>query len=366
MRFPALAVCLCIGPALYAQPVLHKFPSVLDGQPRFELEYEPEPMASPKAAPGKPWPFDRKITARVLTEQGPRTRFNVYIEQGLPKSELDRGVLAARFLLRLYDFNVSWLRLDHSPLYGGGSIDVYLCASGQPGGEHQFTVDTTATDSSRRPRKSSVIFIYRIGELHDQLEFARELAHEYGHATLPPFRIDGGPEEWVSGDVGERLYLNWIQDLLLSEAADSADVLSVTPSQLAAYANKRVLPAMEKVALEGPNWSLIKTGGQEGYSSFLGLVSWCAQVLPRKVLSRALVLAPNQNAISFRTSLSEAVDESPGFRPTIPQTYKGRGVWIPTGSAKIAGGAVLQQRENWTKVTGADELWVAPSASRGS
>src|SRR5439155_15042666 len=94
--------------------------------------------------------------------------------------------------------------------------------------------------------------------------WVRELAHEYGHLTLPntgPYRE---PEQWGNGYLGERLYMKWM--LVDNGMADVWD----RPIDGAAYVANQIAPLRERFLNEGPDSRAAGLGNAEGMDFFIG------------------------------------------------------------------------------------------------
>src|SRR5205807_841719 len=120
-----------------------------------------------------------------------------------------KAELVARMVLRLY--NQLQRHYHPGPPKGFlGIVDVYLCWGGTPGGEQRFDIEKVG----KPPRQIDVntIYIYDLASFKDPVEMAREVAHEYGHAVLPPVGGFGEPEDWGNGDAGERVFMRWLSE----------------------------------------------------------------------------------------------------------------------------------------------------------
>jgi hypothetical protein len=80
------------------------------------------------------------------------------------------------------------------PPHAPWSVNIWLAEKGRAGGE---------TDNDN-------IYLFEVGTPRSSAEWVREIAHEYGHETLP---VVGGytkPEWGANGRLGERLFLRWL------------------------------------------------------------------------------------------------------------------------------------------------------------
>src|SRR5262249_23113110 len=110
---------------------------------------------------------------------------------------------AGRFLALLWGMANRRFGRDCSRLRDD-AIDVWLTSTGEAGGE----------------QLNSSVYLYNINADRSGIEWARELAHEYGHYLLPGASGYTSPENWSNGLLGERLFLSWLKDDLDSSRID--------------------------------------------------------------------------------------------------------------------------------------------------
>ena len=143
------------------------------------------------------WTFNKILYAYDYDTQQQcwNLRFRV-MWQDVRGQEANRARFArnsAQLLLRLYGLLRAYT--DLTPLFAAdGAINVWLAEKGDPGGE-AFNEN---------------IYLQVIGASRSPTEWLRELAHEFGHETLP---VVGGyvKPEWASnGILGERLFQRWL------------------------------------------------------------------------------------------------------------------------------------------------------------
>jgi len=127
-------------------------------------------------------------------------RFRVfYPSPDLSATKADHAPLARQVLRALLKFYwLGWEYLGRQAMFGPqGVIDVWLCEGGDGAGEQW----------------QNNLYLYQINTPRDGLEWLREIAHEYGHHTLPavgPFPQVQQHEPWLNGELGERVYLPWL------------------------------------------------------------------------------------------------------------------------------------------------------------
>lgn len=322
------------------------------------LRVPAEPLARPKRSPIYPGEFTRTVTGLAELRGQYVPRFRVFRETLAGKPEEDVSVGVARLLLRLWEHNYYRLRLDHSVEYQMQMVDVYLCAGGKPGGEQRFAIDPDDRTPGGSQAKVNTVHIYAVDSLSSPMEWLRELAHEYGHATLPPVKVEGGPETWANGDLGERLYISWLRDLLATGQASEADTMGAALAALDTYLAKKVAPLAGRVAQAGPDAVALAKGGQAAYDAYLGLACHAAEVLPPSVFARSLVLPDDQSPAAYLRATVAAAEEAAEW---VPRAKAGTTAWLPLGKARLRDGRVLERRDGWAKV----RLGAAPAVLGG-
>ncbi len=255
---------------------------------------------------------------------------------------------ANRLLLRLWDFNVNRLRLDHRrdiPF-----VDVYLTNEGQAGGEHLMGVDPGEVDSNGTPRRANMIYIYKLATFKDPVEQCRELAHEYGHASIPAIGGFSGPENWANGDVGERIYLSWISAELKAGALKPEDAMGVAPGGLENYLNSKVTPMIKRIGQNGPNAALLAQTDAKAFDEYVATAVYCEAILPRVSFARSLALQNGTKATDYFKAVSDAISEREQWEPRIPEALNGFPIWIPLVKGTIKGAKILEKKGDWAKV----------------
>jgi hypothetical protein len=277
-------------------------------------------------------------------QRGHELRFRIYSQQ--KKAEGDVAPLVARTLLRLWDFNYQRLSLEHSPRYRR-LVDVYLCWGGTPGGEQRFTVDRE--NDVQRP--VNTIHIYDLGTFTEPLEMAREVAHEYGHAAIPPVGGFKTPEDWANGYLGEKMYLRYLRDQISSGKLGSEDAMNATAEDLDGWVKENVDPLVAFAARNGPDEKLLAKTGSKAMDSYMGLVLYSETILPAPVFARSMVVIGSTKAKDYPDAVITAVTEKRTVSFDLPATMVGRNIWLPTGAkGKVTGATVKRRSGGWTLV----------------
>lgn len=318
------------------------------GEARLLVNIPLERMPSPKISPLNKWEFPFMVAGYVREAEGGDMllRFRVYHQRN--REEGEPGPYVARTLLRLWDFNHRSLKLDHSLQYNKRIVDVYLAWGGpRAGGEHRFDVDS----EGGQERKVNTIYIYRLDSFTDPVEMAREIAHEYGHATLPAVGGFKSPEMWANGYLGERLYLRYLRDELAAGRLIPQDALNATTEGLDAWVKANVDPWELKAATEGPDAAALKRVDKASMDQYTGVAVYAQAILPQAVFARSLVIIGSVKASDYPGAVVRAVREPAKVEMSIPPRLRNRAIWIPCdAAAKISGAKVLKRRAFWSQV----------------
>jgi len=114
----------------------------------------------------------------------------------------------ARMAGRFYIYLACWPGL----LDRREALRIWLCEGGPAGGEHH----------------DGDVYLYQVATLRPGEEWLRELAHELGHAVLPPLAGYARPEHSIAGFLGE----TWLLSALAFEAEQAQrQVWSLAPGQ---------------------------------------------------------------------------------------------------------------------------------------
>jgi hypothetical protein len=296
--------------------------------------------------PPEPWLFEYLVSTYAFSprQAGQQDlRHRVYSQ--LRNATNDPAVSIARTLLRLFDFNYWQLDLDHDPTFSNGVIDIYLSFGGTPGGEQRLDVDY-----QRKPKERvNTIYIYDLASFTDPIEKLREVAHEYGHATLPPIGGFQRPEDWANGYLGERVYLRWIRNEMAKGRFFVDDAMGANQPSLDEYVATKVTPLVDQATKLGPTskwWGV----GPEAMDGFMGLALAIDQFVGPRAMARSLVLTDPSKAKDYAKSAADAIQEQPSWRVTTDEANIGRTLWLPTGDILTEGATVMETSGFWRKL----------------
>lgn len=302
-----------------------------------------------KVSPKNEYVFSHLTTAYAAPnmEEFQSTRFRIYSQS---KEDVDKHAEpVGRMLLRMWDFNRLRLGLDHSSRFYLQSVDCYLCAEGRPGGEHLFDQDPDAGNG--KSERVNTIYIYSLESFTNPQERAREVAHEYGHATLPaigPFD-QSAPESWANGDIGERMYIRWLHDAIALNKLRPDDAMGATREQLSILLNNRHFPDVKAFNSSGPKLDVLKRRDGTSFKHYLQMFSHCLEIMPQPVLARALVLTGSTNPEDFSTAAIAASEEREEWKPMRPPGVEGT-YWIPLGKGKVSGAKISLRKAGWALI----------------
>lgn len=369
----ALVAALALGTAQGSQLLYLGDPQSLET--RSVLSVGLDRLDPPKLSPKRfgleqtPWEFDWAVAGlgRLNPKEQPDYVLRLRVFSQLRRQENDLGVLTARMIMRLWEHASRTFQVDHSPLYNSGIIDVYLCWGGEPGSEQAFAEDRHAAaelptqirgeqimaedveGTPPRPRKVNTVYIYDLASFANPIEMAREVAHEYGHAILPPIGGFGPPEEWGNGDIGERIFLRHLRNQIASGKLKPADAMNASLADLDGYLRKHADPLVLRQAANGPERGLLKGPGQDGVDSLAGLASYMQMILPPKTFIRSMILC-GPEATSYPAAIVTACREMERVVLDVPPLLKGKDLWLPLADGKLSGGNVLKRSGDWAQV----------------
>lgn len=352
-------IVLALAPALQQDPLagdekdfwrILTLNSMDTGEEVLMLQGRSRKLDQPKISPLHGYQFEHVAFGLTrVTEEGeyvPRFRvFNQY-----RALEGDKTDLVVRMMLRLWDMNRRRLNWDHSDAIHKKIVDVYLCFGGEAGAEQKFLKDPYELDSAGRSTRVNNIYVYAITTIDEPLEFARELAHEYGHATLPGIAGYDEPEEWAVGDIGERVYMSWLLQGMKDEKIFPNDVMQTSLEDMQAYYDLTVLPDLTRVASKGPNLKSLARKDLKGYNELLGLTSYLSAILPNRMFGRSVSLNAEPTAMSYLKAVLDATEEKEEWVVTIPSGYEKDWLWVPLRRGTVSGASVVNRVGDWVKI----------------
>jgi hypothetical protein len=321
-----------------------------DKVPSIMLQFRQEPLDPARKSPKKfglekqPWEFPWITSGYGYYPAVEKylLRFRVYSQD----HNEDREASIVRMLMTMQQEAVKRIRFDHADRYNGGIVDVFLCWGGKAGGEQRFDV----TIEKGEQKNVNTIYFYDLPSFKEPLEMAREIAHEYGHASLPAVGGYKEPEGWANGYLGEKLYLKWLRDGIAAGTLSSNDVIGVSLADLDQWLATNVDPLVLTAAESFPIEAALKNPSKAGMDRYLGLAMYAATVLPDSVFGRSLLLTGSIEAKDYPEALTLAAEEPDTYTIRIPKALAGHAIWLPTGKGKISGAKIIQFRGKWVQL----------------
>lgn len=351
-----LALALLLGQGNYT---LEKLPNPGQAEPRLLMRIAGDRQNPSKKSPQKfglekmQWEFDWVVGGfstnsirGAVDQERHRLKFNVFSQERKQKDDVAPQV--TRMLLRLWGHNFDNLRLDHVDNYGYGAVDVYLCWGGRAGGEQRFDVEFGPSGPGR---PVNTIYIYDLASFKDPIEKAREVAHEYGHASLPAVGGFKVPEDWGNGFLGEKMFLLWARTQLEAKLLAPEDLMGARLPQVDSWVKINVEPLVRKGLSEGPN--LVKKA-KVTMDDYLALSLAMYASAPGPVYSRGTQLAGSAEAKDIPGGMALAAEEPEAVIFAIPAYTGLKTVWIPTGSGTVKVGKVVKAAGGWAQVQAVD------------
>jgi hypothetical protein len=144
-------------------------------------------------------------------------------------------------------------------------VSVWLSPDGAPGAEQW--------DGS--------ILVRGVRADRSNLEWARQLTHEWGHAAIPGGGGFLAPEAWANGDLGERLFLPAMQKAGWLRAWDAA-------LDVSAYVRRYVDPPRAAFARTGPVPGRVGARDATAFDHYLGACLYIAAAYGTPALAAAM------------------------------------------------------------------------------
>lgn len=199
----------------------------------------------------------------------------------------------------------------HSEIYLGrapqgdseGLVHVYFCEAG-PVGAEQYQDN---------------IYLYDVVQGRSPLEWAREMAHELGHYLLPPVGRFEEPEPWGNGELGERLFLQWLAaeagevtgERWPAETAQSAlaNLWQGQQMDLDHYIQHECRPLLDFWLEKSPDSPLIAGAKQPSLDYFIGFCLWAQAAHGPAVLAEMLDSAAGTSIADFALAYKATVEQ---------------------------------------------------------
>ena len=170
------------------------------------------------------------------------------------------------------------------------------------------------------------VYLFEVAEPRKEIEWARTIAHEWGHLVLLAARGYKDPENDAAGFLGERLFLKWLREDALALPRKTDDFCEREGLQL--YYDRQLAPLMARYNAAGPADKRLSQLNTEGMDYYIGMALDTDEIFGPKVLGFALYHLENttpgalvnavRNAIFLQTELRVKL---PAWVPLAPDTY---------------------------------------------
>jgi hypothetical protein len=291
---------------------------------------------SPRKMDGKKMEFEWLVEGFAKPSQTPELRFRVYSQERKVHNDLSPEV--ARTLLRLWQLNYTQFGYEHRPDYNKSTVDVYLCWAGLAGGEQLFDFDPQAPRGTSS--KVNTIYIYDLPSFTEPIEKLREVAHEYGHASLPAVGGYDQPEYWANGYLGEKIFLTELGK------AGEGGFLDCSADDIKSWVRKECDPLVIRgasyfPALQGKTANAMK--------QYIGTMLWAHRILPYDTFGRAFKATGGLAPADVPSALAEAIEGADPFEFTVPKSLVGKPIWVPFARMKMPGQTVKLRKSGWAQ-----------------
>ncbi len=298
------------------------------------------PLSPPRLCPKYRWEYPFRVQIRESESTGAsELRFEVYCQSAKRLADAEE---VSRALARLYEILKEHLKGEHPRSYHQ-RILVFLTEGGTPGGEQGIF---EGPDLQGNLVLQNTIYIYHLESFADPVEKLREVAHEYGHAVLPPVGGFEEPEPWANGFLGEALFLYRTLEELHKGKGRPEDLFGVDPSALAGWVSRKVVPLMDSIWLKGVNEAVLSQKGERAMKEYVGLVLYIAEAFP-EALPRALRLGGTHPQDTLR-GFFLALEERQEWKVAVPERHRQASVWLPLPpKGEWQGARIIQRSGKW-------------------
>lgn len=218
------------------------------------------------------WSFEKMLYAYDFDNHKKtwNLRFRV-MWQNVPGQQENRARLArqcAQLLLRLSGLLRAYTGL--TPLFSSdGVVNVWLAERGDAGGEAY----------------NENIYLQEVGTQRTPTEWIRELAHEFGHQTLPAVGGYVKPERIANGVLGERLFIRWLLQNIDPASETQAWVRGLKPTE---FKDARINRLVRQFATLGPEMPQLRATDAAAMENFVGMALYLDMTQGSSTLAGAL------------------------------------------------------------------------------
>jgi hypothetical protein len=235
-------------------------------------------------------------------------------------------------------------------------VDIWMTRVGRAGGE----------------QVGSSIYIYDLQADRSPIEWARELAHEYGHYLLPGASGYKEPEDWSNGLLGERLFLRWLREDIAAGRTKQEQLTFVKSSDIADYCDKQPEPLIDRIRARGADGSLLAKKSAAAMDELSALLLYVDATYGARVLIDLLDFLPVGSAAGakpedFSAALASWIASARRFETRLPTGAPVR-LLLPRGKFRVTAagspfsilldrGSALSEKPGTWNVTVSDPGW---------
>ena len=227
--------------------------------------------------------------------------------QGLPFAKK-----TARALLLLCNERKAHFRTDHPA--NQPVVNVWITGTKAPGvsadvGGEQF---------------ENQIYLHNVETDRSPVEWMREIAHEYGHYSLPGISGFETPEEWGNGVLGERLYLKWILESIANGRLNDENLGLGTREGLSGFVSEQVTPLMNEILRDGIDFKKLGSSNPASMNYYTGLALYIDSLYGSKTLFDIMAATHSKSRIAlprasdFLNAFTNSMKEEPESSLTLP------------------------------------------------
>ncbi len=264
----------------------------------------------------------------------------------LPIARQAARLLALIRSMAVHRFGQSCAKLWSEPVH------VWLSVTGPAGGEQE----------------NNNLYIRGVLTHRTEIEWARELAHEYGHFLLPGASGYTDPESWANGVLGERLFLKWLYEDLTAGILSSGEVPYVNQAVLEDYCQKQVFPLVQRMQRDGPDPVLLAGKDRRSMDAFTGLLLYMDSTYGSRSIEEILVALPRRaqhRGTDFLIALTTWLHDASPLKSRLPASGPTM-LYLPAGtffvrpdsrsaqSLSVLGASVQPSGFGWTVRVPAD------------
>ena len=212
---------------------------------------------------------------------------------------------------------------SESPALRHGVAHVWLTRQGEAGGE----------------QIANQIYIYDVTGMRTDMEWAREITHEFGHYILPGASGYTDPESWSNGIFGERLFLHWLRESVINKQIDEKQLQFVTLDMLDEFELKQTGALLNRFRRTGPDHTLLGQNSKASLNSFTGLMISISETYGAPTIYRLLEFLRGIPSEAKGTTFLEAFELWAGNQPVLNVSVprEGAKLYFPTGRFLLSG-----------------------------